>query len=155
MPEIERKFLVSDDSWRSGASGCPYIQGYLSLDPQRAVRIRQAGNRACITIKGVTQGTTRQEFEYPIPLSDAEALMRLCLRPLIEKVRYIVEYHGKRWEVDEFRGENAGLVLAEIELTREDEPVDLPPWIGEEVSRDPRYFNANLVEHPFARWDIK
>jgi adenylate cyclase len=115
--EIERKSLVSDDSWRSGSSGCPYIQGYLSRDPERVVRIRRAGNRANITIKGVTKDTTRVEFEYPIPLSDAEALIELCLRPLIEKVRYIVEYHGKRWEVDEFRGENAGLVLAEIELT--------------------------------------
>ena len=152
--EIERKFLVRDDSWRGGSAGCPYIQGYLSRDPERMVRIRQAGTSAVITIKGISQGTARQEFEYSIPLSDADALMKLCLRPLIEKTRYEVEYHGKRWEVDEFRGENQGLVLAEIELTREDEPVDLPPWIGQEVSHDRRYFNANLVEHPYTRWNI-
>lgn len=153
--EIERKFLVADDSWRSGSPGCHYIQGYLSRDPERTVRVRQAGTSGFITIKGTTQGRIRQEFEYPIPLSDVEALMKLCLRPLIEKIRYVVEYHGKRWEVDEFRGENEGLVLAEIELASKDEPVDLPPWIGEEVSHDARYFNANLVEHPFTRWNIQ
>jgi CYTH domain-containing protein len=117
--------------------------------------VRQAGTSAFITIKGITRGTTRQEFEYAIPLSDAEALMKLCLRPLIEKTRYVLEYRGKRWEVDEFHGDNDGLVLAEIELAREDEPVDMPPWIGEEVSHDVRYFNANLVEHPFTRWNIQ
>jgi adenylate cyclase len=153
--EIERKFLVRDDSWRSGAPGCHYVQGYLSRDPERIVRVRQAGTSAFVTIKGVTQGTTRQEFEYSIPLSDAEALMELCLRPLIEKTRYVVPYHGKRWEVDEFRGENEGLILAEIELTHEDEPVDLPPWIGQEVSDDVRYSNANLVGNPFTRWNTK
>jgi adenylate cyclase len=153
--EIERKFLVSGDGWRGGSPGCPYTQGYLSRDPERVVRVRQAGKRAYITIKGISQGTTRAEFDYPISLSDAEALMKLCLRPLIEKVRHVVEYHGKRWEVDEFHGENEGLILAEVELSREDEPVDLPPWIGQEVSRDARYFNANLVELPFTRWDIE
>jgi adenylate cyclase len=153
--EIERKFLVADDSWRSGSPGCRYIQGYLSRDPERIVRVRQAGTSAFITIKGITRATTRQEFEYPIPLSDAEALMKLCLRPLIEKTRYVLEYRGKRWEVDEFHGDNDGLVLAEIELARENEPVDMPPWIGEEVSHDARYFNANLVEHPFTRWNIQ
>jgi adenylate cyclase len=153
--EIERKFLVSGDGWRGGSPGCPYTQGYLSRDPERVVRVRQAGKRAYITIKGISQGTTRAEFDYPISLSDAEALMKLCLRPLIEKVRHVVEYHGKRWEVDEFHGENEGLILAEVELSREDEPVDLPPWIGQEVSRDARYFNANLVENPFTRWDIE
>ncbi|MGA7883367.1 MAG: CYTH domain-containing protein [Terrimicrobiaceae bacterium] len=152
--EIERKFLVSDDTWRGGSPGCPYVQGYLSRDPGRVVRVRQAGDRAYITIKGVSQGARRPEFEYPIPLSDAEALMTLCLRPLIEKVRYVVEYHGKRWEVDEFHGDNKGLILAEIELAREDEPFDLPPWIGQEVSQDARYYNANLVEHPFTQWNI-
>ncbi|HEY5770588.1 MAG TPA: CYTH domain-containing protein [Terrimicrobium sp.] len=153
--EIERKFLVANDGWRSGSKGCRYTQGYLSRDPERIVRVRQAGTSAFITIKGITRGTTRQEFEYSIPNSDAPALLQLCLRPLIEKVRHVVEYHGKRWEVDEFLGDNQGLVLAEIELTREDEAVDLPPWLGEEVSHDSRYFNANLVEHPFTRWNIR
>ena len=151
--EIERKFLVSDDTWRAGCPGCPHIQGYLSRDPERVVRVRLAGDRAYITIKGVSHGTTRPEFEYPIPTSDAEALMTLCVRPLIEKVRYVVEYHGKRWEVDEFHGDNEGLILAEIELAREDEPFDLPSWIGQEVSQDARYYNANLVQHPFTKWD--
>ena len=150
--EIERKFLVRGDSWRSGSSGSLYIQGYLSRDPQRVVRIRQAGTSAVITIKGPPRGVVRPEFEYAIPFSHAQDLMRLCLRPLIEKVRYVLEYHSKRWEVDEFRGENEGLVLAEVELTREDEPVDLPLWVGEEVSGDERYFNSNLVEHPFTKW---
>jgi adenylate cyclase len=153
--EIERKFLVANDTWRSALPGCRYTQGYLSRDPERIVRVRQAGSSAFITIKGITRGTTRQEFEYSIPVSDAEALMKLCLRPLIEKTRYVVEYQGKHWEVDEFHGDNRGLILAEIELEREDEPVDLPPWIGEEVSHDARYFNANLVEHPFTRWNIQ
>jgi adenylate cyclase len=153
--EIERKFLVSDDTWRPGGRGGRYIQGYLSRDPQRTVRVRQAGDSAYLTIKGATEDTTRQEFEYSIPFSDAEQLMELCLRSLIEKTRYIVEYHGKHWEVDEFHGENNGLVLAEIELSRGDEPIDLPPWIGKEVSHDPRYFNAYLSEHPYTRWESK
>jgi adenylate cyclase len=150
--EIERKFLVSGDSWRSGSQGCRYVQGYLSRDPERTVRVRQAGTEAFITIKGITQGTTRQEFEYPIPFSDAEALMKLCLLPLIDKTRYIVEYRQRRWEVDEFHGDNMGLVLAEIEVSRDDELVDLPPWIGEEVSHDPQYFNSSLTEHPYTQW---
>jgi adenylate cyclase len=153
--EIERKFLVHGDSWRSGSRGSRNIQGYLSRDPQRVVRIRQTETSAFITIKGPAHGVIRPEFEYPIPLADAADLMKLCLRPLIEKIRYPIEYHGKRWEVDEFAGENRGLVLAEIELTREDEPLDLPPWIGKEVSGDVRYFNSNLVEHPFSQWNIE
>ncbi len=153
--EIERKFLISQDTWRPGASGCRYVQGYLSREPGRIVRIRQAGASAFLTIKGLARGTARPEFEYPLPFSDAEELMQLCLRPLIEKTRYGVEYRGKHWEVDEFHGENDGLILAEIELSREDEPVDLPPWVGKEVSDDPRYFNAYLSEHPFTQWGKK
>lgn len=153
--EIERKFLVSEDTWRPGARGCRYIQGYLSRDPGRIVRVRQAGSSAYLTIKGGAQGTARPEFEYPIPLPDAEGLMKLCLRPLIDKTRYLVEHHGKRWEVDEFHGENEGLVLAEIELSREEESIDLPSWIGKEVSLDPRYFNAYLSEHPYTQWKSK
>jgi adenylate cyclase len=151
--EVERKFLVRGDSWRPDSPGYHYFQGYLSRDPQRIVRVRKAGTSAFLTIKGPPEGISRPEFEYPIPPADAEDLMKLCVRPFIEKIRYVIEYHGKWWEVDEFRGENEGLVLAEVELTREDEPIDLPPWIGEEVSRDTRYFNSNLVEHPFIRWN--
>jgi adenylate cyclase len=150
--EIERKFLVSDDSWRGGARGSRYVQGYLSRDPKRVVRVRQAGPSAYLTIKGVARGTARPEFEYPIPFSDAEDLLKLCLHSMVEKTRYTIEYHGKRWEVDEFHGENDGLVLAEIELSREEESVDLPPWVGKEVSLDPRYSNAYLSEHPHTRW---
>jgi adenylate cyclase len=153
--EIERKFLVHGDSWRSGLRGSRYIQGYLSRDPQRVVRIRQTETSAFITIKGAAQGVIRPEFEYPIPLADAADLMKLCLRPFIEKIRYSIAYHGKRWEVDEYGDENRGLILAEIELTREDERLDLPPWIGKEVSGDVRYFNSNLVEHPFSQWNIE
>lgn len=150
--EIERKFLVVGDGWRGGASGLRYVQGYLSRDPERIVRVRRAGEKAFLTIKGLARGVSRKEFEYSVPLADAEELLRLCLRPLIEKVRTVVEYHGKRWEVDEFAGENAGLVVAEIELTREEEPFDRPPWAGQEVSDDPRYSNSSLCERPFTKW---
>ena len=150
--EIERKFLVVGDNWRAGASGTSYVQGYLSRDVARVVRIRQAGSAAYLTIKGIAHGATRPEFEYPLPLSDAQQLLDLCLRPLVEKTRYIVRYGGKRWEVDEFHGDNQGLIMAEIELSREDEPLDIPAWIGQEVSGDPRYFNSYLSEHPYTQW---
>jgi adenylate cyclase len=153
--EIERKFLVVGDSWRAGASGRRYVQGYLSRDVERSVRVRQAGTSAYLTIKGIAHGTTRPEFEYPIPFSDAEELIKLCFPALVEKTRYIVEYRGKRWEVDEFHGENHGLILAEIELSREGEPLEIPPWIGKEVSEDPRYFNVSLSQHPYASWEAK
>ncbi len=150
--EIERKFLVTDETWRQDAVGTPYAQGYLSLDPQRIVRIRRAGEKAFLTIKGLTIGVTRAEFEYPIPLPDAEAMFALCLGPLIEKTRYIVPWAGNRWEVDEFHGDNAGLIIAELELASEDESFEKPPWLGLEVSDDLRYGNSRLVEHPFRSW---
>lgn len=151
--EIERKFLVGNDSWRSGASGIRFRQGYLSTDPQRTVRVRLEGDRGVLTIKGLSRGLSRAEFEYPIPAAEAAILLdTLCLRPLIEKTRYRVEHGGHLWEIDEFSGDNAGLVLAEVELSSEDEQVELPPWAGPEVSTDPRYYNANLVRHPFRSW---
>lgn len=151
--EIERKFLVGNDSWRAGASGIRFRQGYLSTDPQRTVRVRLEGDRGMLTIKGLSRGLSRAEFEYPIPAAEAAILLdTLCLRPLIEKTRYRVEHGGHLWEIDEFSGDNAGLVLAEVELSSEDEQVELPPWAGPEVSTDPRYYNANLVLHPFSRW---
>jgi adenylate cyclase len=153
--EIERKFLVVGDDWRVGASGTSYVQGYLSRDLARIVRIRQAGPVADLTIKGISQGVRRSEFEYPIPLEDARQLMTLCLRPLVEKTRYVIEYGGKRWEVDEFHGDNQGLTLAEIELSGENEPIGIPPWIGQEVSGDPRYFNSYLSEHPYTQWPTR
>ena len=150
--EIERKFLVIGDDWKGLAEGTPYRQGYLNRDLHRTVRVRVAGLSAFLTVKGMTVGTTRQEFEYSIPREDAEELLALCDGPLIEKIRYVVEYHGHRWEIDEFSGDNRGLVLAEVELTQENEVIDLPHWVGQEVSDDPRYFNSNLALDPFCRW---
>lgn len=151
--ETERKFLTRSLSWKQGAVGVTYRQGYLCREEARTVRVRIAGDKAYLTIKGQTQGMTRLEYEYPLPLADAQQLLeRLCLRPLIEKTRYRVWYRGRVWEVDEFAGENQGLVVAEVELETPDQPLELPAWVGEEVTHDPRYLNANLVEHPFSRW---
>lgn len=151
--EIERKFLVINDDWRAGATGQRYRQGYLSTVPERTVRVRVGGDAAYLTVKGALQGASRAEYEYPIPVADAHALLdTLCLRPLIEKTRYLVEYRGLVWEIDEFEVENAGLVIAEVELGSEDQPVDLPGWVGAEVTDDPRYYNASLVARPFCNW---
>lgn len=156
MPqEIERKFLVRSDDWRRAAdAGTRYRQGYLSTDAARIVRVRVAGERAWVTIKGSARGIARDEYEYPVPVADADAMLdRLCLHPLIEKVRYHVPFAGHVWEVDVFERDNAGLVVAEVELPAEDTPVELPPWAGAEVSDDPRYSNAALVERPYSTWD--
>lgn len=151
--EIERKYLVREQSWRDGASGTALRQGYLCVEPERTVRVRVAGELAWLTVKGRTVGLTRAEYEWPIPLADATRLLdELCLRPLIEKVRYRIECAGRVWEVDEFAGDNAGLVLAEVELPSEDATVVPPPWIGKEVTDDRRYSNSNLVAHPYCRW---
>ena len=150
--EIERKFLVVSDEWKQHSAGTPYHQGYLSRDPDRTVRVRVAGESAYLTIEGRTHGLSRQEFEYPIPALDALALLAICDGPLIEKTRYVVEHRGHRWEIDEFSGDNSGLVLAEVELLEVNEAVDLPPWVGREVSDDPRYYNSNLAVNPFCRW---
>ncbi len=152
--EIERKFLVQDDRWRAAASpGVPYRQGYVSTDPDRTVRVRLAGRKAFITLKGPSEGAGRDEYEYPIPVADAEQMLdRLAVPPLIEKTRYIVNHGGRRWEIDEFAGANLGLVLAEIELETEDQSFDRPDWAGEEVTGDPRYYNLNLSRHPHSEW---
>jgi CYTH domain-containing protein len=152
--EIERKFLVRPGSWAPGETrGVRYRQGYLSNDPARVVRIRTAGPSAFITIKGPTSGTVRSEYEYDLPLADAEAMLEhLCAKPLIEKTRYRQTIGGRVWEIDVFAGDNAGLVVAEVELPAADAPVVLPDWVGAEVSNDPRYFNSNLVQHPFSSW---
>ena len=150
--EIERKFLVVGDSWREGASGTEFCQGYLSRESGRSVRVRLAGDSAWLTIKGPSQGLTRAEFEYPIPPDDARSLLALCPDPPIEKTRYRVEHAGHLWEIDEFHGPNAGLLMAEIELHREDANFEQPVWAGLEVSGDPRYFNASLVAKPFQSW---
>jgi adenylate cyclase len=150
--EIERKFLVVGDAWREGAVGTLYRQGYLSRETGRTVRVRVAGDAAYLTIKGPVEGIARAEFEYPIPAEDVDALLELCDGPPIEKCRHIVPFGGLRWEVDEFLGANAGLVVAEIELESEDQEFARPPWLGREVSDDPRYFNSRLVEFPFSAW---
>lgn len=154
MPtEIERKFLVKSEDWRVLATGKLYRQGYLSTKKSCTVRVRLVGNQGYITIKGSTQGISRAEYEYPIPVEDAQAMLdNLCDRPLIEKTRYKIEFAGLIWEVDEFAGENQGLIVAEVELTNENQIIELPDWIGKEVSDDPRYFNANLTKHPFIQW---
>lgn len=151
--EIERKFLVLGTEWKAGTTGVRYRQGYLSTVKERTVRVRIEGDHAALTIKGLTRGTSRSEFEYPIPLSDASQMLEhLCERPIIEKNRYRVNVAGSTWEIDEFHGDNAGLVVAEIELDAPGQPFDRPAWLGTEVSDDPRYFNANLIAHPFREW---
>ncbi|MGD8618971.1 MAG: CYTH domain-containing protein [Gammaproteobacteria bacterium] len=151
--EIERKFLVKDDTWRGLGEGDHYRQGYLSTEPERTVRVRAAAGKGYLTIKGKTVNATRVEYEYVIPLQDADAMLdELCERPLIEKTRYRIDHQGLVWEVDEFEGENAGLVIAEVELASAEQVVALPAWVGDEVTADPRYYNANLITSPFSRW---
>lgn len=151
--EIERKFLLAGDAWRGLGQAVLLRQGYLSSTRERVVRVRIEGEQAMLTIKGANVGATRSEWEYPIRLADAaELLDGLCEQPLIEKYRHRIEHAGMVWEVDEFLGANAGLVVAEIELASEDQPFEKPDWIGAEVSGDARYYNANLIRHPFSQW---
>lgn len=151
--EIERKFLVTGTQWKKNAAGLLYRQGYLSFDKERTVRVRIAGKKGFLTIKGISEGISRLEFEYEIPLADANSLLaELCHQPLIEKKRYTVEHKGFTWEIDEFFGENKGLTVAELELASENQSFEKPVWIGDEVSDDHRYFNASLARHPFSQW---
>ncbi len=151
--EIERKFLLRDDSWRRMADrGTHMRQAYLSLDPERSVRVRITADRAWLNIKSGISALSRYEFEYVIPKTDAETLLELSLQPIIDKTRYRLLHAGLTWEIDEFAGANAGLVVAEVELESEDQAIDLPAWAGTDVSHDPRYLNINLVTHPFCEW---
>lgn len=150
--EIERKFLVSGDSWRAGAVGVRIAQGYLCRDPERTTRIRVGGDKAWITIKGISRGIARAEFEYEIPVEDARALLDLCLPSVIDKTRYKIPHGDHVWEVDVFHGDNEGLVVAEVELADESESPELPDWVGEEVSMDARYYNSALAKTPFSHW---
>ena len=152
--EIERKFLVLDDSWRTAAiQSIRMRQGYLSEGYERSVRVRTENDRAFINIKSSDDGIHRLEYEYEIPFHDAdEILERIALRPLIEKTRYIVEHEGFEWEIDAFEGENAGLVVAEVELASVDVHLPLPDWTGREVSDDLRYYNVSLQKHPYSTW---
>lgn len=152
--EIERKFLVIDDTWRAAVeSEERVVQGYLAAGRQATVRVRIIGEAAFLTIKGRTRGISRSEYEYAIPRTDAEAMLQeLTLSPPIDKTRYRVRCGDHVWDLDRFHGANAGLVMAEVELARADEPFRMPAWAGREVSGDPRYYNVNLARDPFTRW---
>jgi adenylate cyclase len=149
--EIERKFLIRGDDWRQ-QSPTRICQGYLSRDKDRTVRVRIAGSRAYLTIKGSSKGATRTEFEYEIPLADAQQLLSMCDGPVLDKNRHVLKHAGTTWEVDEFLGANAGLVVAEVELEREDQPFERPAWLGKEVTEDARYYNSNLAAKPYSTW---
>lgn len=151
--EIERKFLVTNDAWTRQGEPVLLRQGYLSSNAQRVVRVRIEGGKAVMTIKGKNVGASRGEWEYPIPMADAEEFLdKLCEQPIIEKYRRRIPYAGFVWEVDEFLGVNAGLVVAEIELPAEDQAFDKPDWVGEEVTHDARYLNSNLIQQPYTAW---
>ncbi len=162
--EIERKFLVTSDAWRDSAIGEDYCQGYLSQYPNPTIRVRTEGSKAFLTIKSKlknlsSQSTdtancsiTRAEFEYEIPFAEAKELQELCITPLVKKTRYKILHEGMTWEVDEFHGENEGLIVAEIELDHPDTIIKIPAWIGQEVSEDARYANSSLAIHPFKNW---
>jgi len=151
--EIERKYLIKKDDWRELAKGTVYRQGYLSTVKERTVRVRTIDDNGYLTIKGITVGATRAEYEYEIPAEDANYMLdELCEKPIIEKKRYVLDHEDLTWEIDEFDGENRGLIVAEVELTAEDQKIALPDWIGEEVTGDPRYFNSNLIKHPYSKW---
>ena len=150
--EIERKFLVKEGAWRN-EKGEKYRQGYLNSAKERTVRVRIIDVNGYLTVKGISRGAVRVEYEYEIPGEEAEAMLNdLCEKPLIEKMRYKIEFKGLVWEVDEFFGENQGLIMAELELESEDQKFIKPEWIGEEVTGDPKYFNANLIHHPYTKW---
>lgn len=151
--EIERKFLVKGNAWRKLAKGVAYRQGYLSTVKERTVRVRTIDDKGFLTIKGVAVGMTRSEYEYEIPVAEArEMLTNLCEKPLIEKSRSKIASGPVTWEVDEFLGDNLGLIVAEVELQDEHQKVDLPDWIDREVTGDPKYFNSNLARKPFSTW---
>lgn len=155
MPlEIERKFLVRSDDWRAARQSERYLkQFYLTMDGRCSVRVRIApGKQAWLTVKSAVSGMTRSEFEYSIPIDDAEEMAALADGSVIEKTRHQLDHGGLEWVVDEFAGENQGLIVAEVELTSEDQCLDLPGWVGEEVTHDQRYFNASLARKPFKRW---
>ena len=151
--EIERKFLVKNNQWRKLGEGELYRQGYLSTDIERTVRIRTVGKKGFLTIKGISQNTRRDEFEYEIPLEEAKWMLDvLCIRPLIEKTRHKIADKDLVWEIDEFWGENTGLIIAEVELRDVNRTISVPDWIGKEVTDDPAYYNANLVKRPYSKW---
>lgn len=143
--EIERTFLVTDESFKDMAVRQVHIiQGYLNRDPERTVRVRIAGKKAYLTVKGKTVGFEREEFEYEIPLEDGERMIALCSGRVLDKTRYLVPYGAHTWEVDEYHGDLTGLIVTEVEMSHPDEEISIPPFAGKEVSGDPRYFNSQL-----------
>ncbi len=154
MPqEIERKFLLANDDWKSDVSRSITLkQGYLNSTKERTVRIRVSGEQAFLTIKGPVSGVTRAEYEYEVPVSDGLSMINLCEQPLIEKTRHFVPLGDHLWEIDVFTGANEGLIVAEIELASEGESFTQPSWLGQEVSDDARYYNSSLIHHPFTSW---
>lgn len=152
--EIERKFLVDIDRWNQEkkGSGKLYKQGYILTDPEKTIRVRLTDTDGYLTIKGLSHGPTRQEFEYLIPPEEALELLHNFASKVVEKIRYRVRLGDKTWEVDEFLGLNKGLVIAEIELAFENESFEHPAWLGEEVTDDSRYYNSNLAQRPYSQW---
>ena len=151
--EIERKFLVKNEDWKKLIAEKHTIQqGYLNADKSCNVRVRIMNNLAFITIKGKRVNTTRPEFEYEIPLNDAESILKLTKNSIIKKTRFTVNHQGQIWEIDQFEGDNQGLVIAEIELKQKDEAISLPNWIGTEISNDDRFYNLSLSINPFKNW---
>ena len=152
--EIEHKFLVRDDRWRQRVERSVRMrQGYLTSDARCSVRVRVAGGQGFLNIKSGTLGIRRSEYEYPIPLAEAEEILdALCEKPLLEKIRHFVSHDQHVWEIDEFAGDNAGLIVAEVELSRPDEPFARPDWLGEDVSLDIRYYNSQLARRPYTTW---
>lgn len=151
--EIERKYLVNQEKWQPHHQGLLYRQGYIYTHNRSTVRVRIAGNQGFLTLKSKSEGITRSEFEYLIPVNEAEEMLELlCDRPLIEKIRYKVKINNLTWEVDQFLGENEGLILAEIELSDENQEIQLPEWVGIEVTDDYRYFNSYLAKNPYRQW---
>ncbi len=153
--EIERKFLVTSDDWRAGAKGVSYMQGYIATKGDATVRVRVAGDKGFITVKGPSEGIVRDEFEYEIPKKDAEKMLETLCDSKVEKTRYKIKHDGLVWEVDEFAGANKGLVIAEVELPDEKHHVDPPSWAGADVSEDPRYTNAALAKNPYSQWKLQ
>lgn len=155
--ETERKFLLKNSDWKKikpHASPALIRQGYLNTAPERTVRVRVKDKEGFLTIKGLSRGFSRPEFEYPVPLSDAESLLQICEGPLIEKTRHYIMHHEQLWEIDVFFGDNEGLILAEAELEKEDQVLEIPEWIGPEVTQDKRYYNSGLSGNPFRSWKL-
>lgn len=152
--EIEHKFLLRDERWRQQTTRSVRMrQGYLTSDERCSVRVRVAGDQGFLNVKSGTLGIQRSEYEYPIPLAEAEEILdTLCEKPVLEKTRHYVPVGEHCWEVDEFAGANAGLIVAEVELSRPDEPFERPDWAGEDVSGDPRYYNSRLARQPYSTW---